>query len=213
MNTTKKLLATLLCTTVLATAGIAGCGKTQQPAQPQQQQPAQQQQQQPQQGQEQQQPQQEQQQDGAGMANPMVEQESLDKVNELSGGNMMHPAVMGVTNEAFYTIDMGDYVIGEYDFDVNGRPFTFRTATTQQDISGLHMDGKTAFEDFDENDAVVYTSEWYAARWFVGDQQYVLNCVNGAGLDPMDEEAFSSIADEMESMTKPQPAEGEAQPE
>lgn len=173
----RKLTAAVLCGAMLATAGLGmtACSPKQ-PAQEQQ--------------------------DGTAIANPMVERSSLEEVNELSGGNMMHPAVMGVTNEHFDTIDTGDYVIGEYEFELNGHLYLFRTATTDEDISGLYIDGKPVFEQFGTDDAIVYETQWYASRWFVGDQQYVLNvAIDG---EPMDEETFSNIADEMASMTRPQ---------
>lgn len=178
----KKIVSMLLCAALLASTGLTGCGKAQQPNQPTEQQ------------------EQKSTEDGTAIANPMIEHKSLDEINEITGGKMVHPAVMGVTDEHFITIDNEKYVIAEYDFELNGHLYTFRNAVTKEDISGLHVDGKTAFANAGEELTIICSSEWNAARWFVDDHQYVLNCTTGH--NPMDEETFKGIVNEMASMTQ-----------
>ena len=132
------------------------------------------------------------------MPNPLTEYESLAEINEIVGGNLVSPAVMGVSDKAYIVYDCGDYKIAEYKFEVAGYEYNFRCAVTDMDISGLYLnngeDG-TAFKD-GKCDTVQFNSddEFKCARYFDGDMQYVLS-MNDKG--EMDQETFESIADEL----------------
>lgn len=154
----------------------------------------------------------------AGMPNPMTEYKSLEEVNAIIGGNLSSPGVMGVSGEHFFVIDCGSYKIGEYQFKVNGLDYTLRCARVAQDISGVYIDGDTAFagkqaqaEEIGDN-IIIYlpgeaetpaddgtgiqhneNHEYKCARWFVGDMQYVLTVHDN---DSMDIDTFIGIADE-----------------
>ena len=60
-----------------------------------------------------------------GMPNPVVEYDSLEEINKLIGVNLMHPAVMGVTNERFSVINNS---VAQYVCEINGLEWTFRAA-------------------------------------------------------------------------------------
>lgn len=83
--------------------------------------------------------------ENVGMANPMTEYKSLDEVNKIIGGNLCSPGVMGVSDEAFFVIDCGSYKMGEYQFKINGYEYSLRCAKVAEDISGVYIDGETAF--------------------------------------------------------------------
>lgn len=158
----------------------------------------------------------------AGMANPCTEYKSLDKINSVVGGNLVSPGVMGVTDNAYAVIDCGNYKIAEYQFTVAGYDYTFRCAKANEDISGVYMNGGTAFEgkageqhEIGDN-VIIYgantpagetnsngmqfnsDNEYKCARWFVDDLQYVLT-VNDKG--EMEHDTFDGIADELMQMT------------
>lgn len=161
MKLSKKIIAMLLCTSLVAAMGITGCSKSEQPApEPQQQEPQQEQ--------------------SSGMANPMTEYSSLDEINALNGGGLIK-IFPDATDEKFFGIDNGDVVIAQYDFKVGDREFTFRCAPVQEDISGQYLDGKTMFYDSEAFKGMQerYTSEVYVGRWFAGDMQYTLSCTHG----------------------------------
>ncbi len=137
----------------------------------------------------------------ASMENPITEYASLDEINEIGGGSLMHPAVMGVSDESFFVIDCGDYKIEEYRFSVNGTPYVYRFADNLlTDISGIYADGGqlfaggadkgTEFKEFDGGKA---------ARSFNMDGQYVL-IVEDKG--QMEMETFQAIAEEMFSLAE-----------
>lgn len=153
-----------------------------------------------------------------GMPNPMTEYKSLEEVNKIIGGKLAAPGVMGVSDEHFFVIDCGSYKIGEYQFKVNGIDYTLRCAKVLQDISGVYIDGDTAFageqaqtEEIGDN-IIIYlpgepetpaddgsgiqhneNHEYKCARWFVGDMQYVLTVHDN---DSVDIDTFVGIADE-----------------
>lgn len=137
----------------------------------------------------------------ANMVNPCTEYSSLEEVNEIIGGNLCAPGVMGVSDRAFVVIDCGSYKIGEYQFTVAGYDYNLRCAKTGDDISGVYLSGGegTAFEgqtaETDDNGIQSNAdNETKCARWFVDDMQYVLSVNDNGG---MDHETFMSIADEM----------------
>lgn len=131
---------------------------------------------------------------------PSEEHDSLEEINKIVGGNLVGPAVMGVTDNVYLTIDCDDYVIAEYQFKVNGLAYSFRCAKTAVDISGVYIDANPAFADgtaskmqFNSDD------DNKCARWFDGDMQYVLtaNDTNGA----LDMDTFKSIAQELQQLS------------
>lgn len=129
--------------------------------------------------------------------NPCREYSSLDEINAIVGGNLMHPAVMGVEDKAFIVIDCGDYKIAEYQFNVAGFDYSFRCAKENKDISGVYMGGEgTAFADGNTDEMQINCgSEYKCARWFDGDMQYVLTLDDAE--NAMTQDNFESIATEL----------------
>lgn len=151
----------------------------------------------------------------AGLANPITEYETLEEVNELAKVNLAHPAVMGVDEESFCTIDCGDYLIGQYVFNVAGREYCFRAAvvSAETDISGYYTADGTAFENsLSENGETEYcfADADMLARWFDGDIQYVLMLT---GCEDAEQDWFRDIADEMRAITAAEPADEAADEE
>ena len=137
----------------------------------------------------------------AGLANPMVEYSSLEEINEIVGSALCHPPVMGVTDDAFFVINCTDYSIAQYNFSVNGNPFTFRCAPVMSmDISGIYVTDGTAFPAEPTGDDIEFclTGDVQAARWFTMDGQYVL-----AADEPgnMDDDTFKMVAEELCNLT------------
>lgn len=137
-----------------------------------------------------------------GMPNPMTEIEDLAALNELAGVNLVRPAVMGVTEEKCFAIDCGEYILAEYDFEVNGNPWCFRSACVLgEDISGLYGDEGEAFGNEPSDDLVYFLdADVMAARWFTLDGQYVLICKEPSAYDG---ETFGGIVQEMRDQTDP----------
>lgn len=134
------------------------------------------------------------------MPNPVVEYGSLEEINTLTGVELMHPAVMGVTNERFSVI--GD-TVAQYVCEINGMEWTFRGASvTDKDISGIFNEHNefTPYQDFG-----LYTNEFYLERFFDGDRQYTIAIKDPIGEDGerfMEEETFMDICMEFESIQK-----------
>ena len=147
-----------------------------------------------------------------GLPNPITEMESLAEVNEVAGVNLAHPAVMGVTEVSFCTIDCGDYVIGQYIFNVAGREYCFRGAVigSETDISGYYTEDGTAFENQEPMDdgviAYYFGESDKLARWFDGDIQYVLML---SDCSDAEDEWFEGIAEEMQFVSADVPADTE----
>ena len=132
------------------------------------------------------------------MINPMTEVESLEVLNEEQGAKLSKPAVMGVTDEKFFTINCGEYTIAQYDFTVNGYEYTYRFSSSfAEDISGIYAGDTTIFANFD-GDANASTEEVKAARWFTVDGQYVLVVSDNGEMDAL---TFDSIAEELKAFT------------
>lgn len=131
-----------------------------------------------------------------GMPNPMTQYESLEALNQACGTTLCGPGVQGVTDEAFFSIDCGEYVVAEYDFSVNGRAYTLRTASTLEDISGYYIDGDTAFasEEGLGDIRVVKADGVRLAQWIVIDGQFVLTMEDDG---TMDDETFEGIVREL----------------
>ena len=136
-----------------------------------------------------------------GMPNPITEYASLAEINEKAGTALVHPAVMGVTEESFFTITGSDCVIADYDFTLVGYAWCFRAAATvRYDISGVYINAAPAFGAVNEGVAFAEGEGYKLARWFTMDGQYVLSVAdNGA----MDKETFLSIAEELREQTDP----------
>lgn len=135
-----------------------------------------------------------------GMPNPIVEYDSLEEINSLIGVSLMRPAVMGVTDERFSVIGG---TIAQYDCGINGLEWTFRAAyITDEDISGIYHE----YNEFTpDQDSGVYANEFYLERFFDGDRQYtivVMNPISGDGDVYLDQETFSNICMEFESIQK-----------
>ena len=140
-----------------------------------------------------------------GMPNPMTEYASLDEINNIVGSKLVHPAVMGVSDEKFFVIDCTDYKLADYRFTVGGVEYMFRCAPVTQDISGYYVGESTAFAD-GANDGIEYAEADGAqlARWFTIDGQYIL-----AAKDMADADTFALVAEELCTMTLPGMSEAE----
>ena len=134
-----------------------------------------------------------------GMPNPMTEYASLDEINDIVGSKLVHPGVMGVSDEKFFVIDCGDYRLADYRFAVGGVDYTFRSAPVTQDISGYYVGERTAFADGAQQDGIEYAEADGAqlARWFTIDGQYVLSAKG------VDADTFALVAEELCTMTSP----------
>ena len=134
-----------------------------------------------------------------GMPNPVTELVSLAELEEATGMQFVRPAVMGCEDVSFCSIDCGDYILGDYDFTVNGIEYTLRASTyTDEDISGCYVEDGTAFEGNTDEIAYYSDDEAKLARWYNMDGQYVLYVYDNG---EMDDETFKGIVDEMVSMT------------
>ena len=129
-----------------------------------------------------------------GMANPMVEYDSLEEINEKVGVQIVTPGIMGKDNEKFFVISDN---LAQYNFDLNGYSFTIRgSKKTDVDISGIH-DENNVFEP--GQDTTIYLNDCYIDRFFDVDKQYTIVCDNPEGLD---ETVFSDLCFELESIMK-----------
>lgn len=133
----------------------------------------------------------------ASMPNPMTVHDSLEEVNEITHGNIVKPAVMGISNEEFYTIDTGNGIIGQYAFMVNGIGYMVRFSDTilKEDISGIYIDGNPAFND-DISNVKAKGEGYYLARFFTTDGQYVL-----IAEDKVEEEIFNLVLEELTTLS------------
>lgn len=145
----------------------------------------------------------------AGLANPMTAYDSLEEINEIVGSKLCSPAVMGVGDKAYFVYNLGDYQMAEYQFTVAGLKYNFRSApVVDKDISGLHVNGGTAFQGQGASEEIQYaeSADAKAARWFTIDGQYVLAAADEG---KMDKDTFLSIAEELRICTLPGMSEGE----
>lgn len=133
--------------------------------------------------------------DVSQIANPCVDYESLEEINEKIGCSLASPAVMGVTDEGYTVI--GD-TIAEYRFDVNGAKFCFRAAEQAEDISGVYDGDGTVFENAGEEMTFAEAEGFRLARWFDGGMQYVLMLTDEG--ETMEEETFEGVAEELQTI-------------
>lgn len=131
--------------------------------------------------------------------NPVTEYDSLQDLNEAGGCNFVHPAVMGVTEESFSSVNCGDYEIYQYKFELNGNNWCVRCAGITDDISGIYSGDKTLFEGQDLSYDYAETETTKAYRWFHVDGQYCISVTSGDFVSPleMDKETFMGICDEL----------------
>lgn len=146
----------------------------------------------------------------SGMENPMTTYTSLEDINKQYNVHLMKPAIAGVSNESFYGIDSEQFGVAEYDFTAGGYNYCFRaTADTFDDISGIYGDNGTIFyteaQGEPEEDMMVIRDDLKAARWFIGEKQYVFS-VNDNG--EMEEETFKNIVAEMKALSDDRAASG-----
>lgn len=108
-----------------------------------------------------------------GLANPITEVESLEKLNAECEAKIIKPAVMGISEEKFLNISANDITIAEYAFRIAGRACSIRSAKVKDDISGYYIDGNQAFDGIKEGIEYKEASDCFLSRFFVDDQQYV----------------------------------------
>ena len=146
---------------------------------------------------------------GGNTVNPMTEIESLEALNDEVHGKLNHPGVMGVENEKFFTIKVDDVkTIGQYTFTINGNECCMRfcdRALPQEDISGIYVDGKSAFPSENVVDQVEYNKldNTLVARWFNIDGQYTFAYTNSE----ITQKDFENIIKEMITITMPEQGE------
>ena len=133
-----------------------------------------------------------------GMANPWVEYDSLEEVNEKVGGGLTRPGVMGVEDKYFAVMNDGE--MGEYRFTLGGMDYTFRFApAATEDISGVWTEGGTIFDhDYPGDTEFAATDTMKLARWLNIDGQYVLMVEDNG---KMEADTFNSIVNELMTMT------------
>lgn len=129
----------------------------------------------------------------SNMTNPWENFESLEALNEKALTNFVKPPVMGVSDEVFRYLD-AETPIAEYQFKVNGIPYTIRSAATLDDISGVYTDNGTAFEGVETDVDRVMLDEYKLFRWFSVDGQFVITANDNGQLT---EEQFIGICDEI----------------
>lgn len=136
-----------------------------------------------------------------GLPNPIHECSSLDEINEKVGVFLVHPPVMGVTDETFCTIDSGASCIAEYEFHLVGYDWFFRAAPFyDSDISGVYINAKPAFSGMKDGIEFAEGEGYKLARYATIDGQYVLGVKDDGD---MDAETFRGIADELRELTDP----------
>lgn len=133
----------------------------------------------------------------ANMVNPMTEYTSLDALNAVSGTKLVKPGVMGITDEHFYLIQCGDYNIAEYTYNLNGINYVLRGAPVTEDISGVYLRGKAAF-DSNGSQEFIFEDDMKLARWFNTEGQYVFMSKDDGKLE---EKTFTAMAGEIKTLT------------
>ena len=145
-----------------------------------------------------------------GLPNPMVSYETLDEINEAVGCRLCTPAVMGVSDKAYFVITTSDGQMAETQFTVAGLKYSFRSApVADHDISGLYIgESGTAFSGMEISDELQYAenASYKAARWFTIDGQYVLSVMDEGAMTKL---TFLAIANELRSGTQPGMSESE----
>ena len=143
------------------------------------------------------------------LPNPVKEYSSLEEINEITQGHLVHPAVMGVTDERFSVINAGEYQIAQYNYTLNGIPYTFRfSPNVFSDISGIYENGAELFGAEIANEIKEYAGG-KASRFFNVDGQYVLMAEDNGALSL---ETFEAISEEQRSIVSMFGEDGAAAP-
>ncbi len=133
------------------------------------------------------------------VVNPLTEYDSLEALNAVSSTRLVKPGIMGITDEQFNLIDCDEYTISEYTFNLNGINYILRGAPVTEDISGVYLNGKSAFDDnTDGSQEFIYDDEMKLARWFCAEGQYVFSSLDNGKLD---NDTFSSMVSEIKTLT------------
>ncbi len=135
-----------------------------------------------------------------GMPNPITEYSSLEEINNIAGTNLIHPAVMGVSEESFSVITTEEGAIAQYKFTVAGFGYTFRASGMVSDISGVYVSGQGVFSKEATAECEFYYGDGFMlSRWKGGMNQYTLYVEDPDGI--MDRETFRLISWEMQDLT------------
>ena len=135
-----------------------------------------------------------------GMANPWVDYDSLEEINNEVGCNLCKPAAMGVSGEHFSVGDMGEYKMAQYQFSIGGYDYNFRCAPTAEDISGIWDEyvQEALAQPGNGHVELVETDTYKVARWMTIDGQYVLSVMDNG---EMELDTFDGIAQELFTLT------------
>lgn len=126
----------------------------------------------------------------ANMENPIKEIESLQEINELASTNILE---IEQGQNPRYSIINSDPVIAQYDFQLNGYEWSIRgSKQVNDDISGINHE-HNKFEAY--GDYTLYTDDFYMARYFCDDTQYVYTIKNPGDFSEVE---FSNIVLEFE---------------
>ena len=138
--------------------------------------------------------------DGSGIANPWVEYNSLEEINEEVGCYLCTAGFMGRTDEHFAVCDMGEYKMAEYQFTLGGDRICFRCAPVTTDISGVNDETvqKAFAEPCGDTIETVITDTMKLARWLTLDGQYLLMIADNG---EMGADAFEIIVDNVSQET------------
>ena len=114
----------------------------------------------------------------AGIPNPLKEQTSIDSLNSEVGCNIPNCDILNQDSCTYTTVE-GNPTIAQIQFSYKDGQFTFRSAKTTDDISGLYVqkgDDTVVVGDIcpsNQTPMAVSDNEYYA-RWMDGDYQYSL---------------------------------------
>lgn len=104
-----------------------------------------------------------------GLANPVVEYNSLEEINKKIGVKLMDPPMDLIENKRYSIIND---TIAQYTCTINGLEWIFRAAhITDEDISGMYSE----YMEFEPNQNwSLRVNEFYLDRFFDGDKQYTI---------------------------------------
>ncbi|MDO4940073.1 MAG: hypothetical protein Q4E33_00075 [Erysipelotrichaceae bacterium] len=127
----------------------------------------------------------------SGMSNPMVVYDSLEEINEKVGVKLSIPQDMVTEKESYQIINDE---IAEYDFTDEGYQFALRGAKKNDDISGIYINSKMAYDKDDLG--FVEDENFKAYRFFVEENQYVLTVKDNGEIS---EDDFDIICNSIEN--------------
>lgn len=106
---------------------------------------------------------------GANIANPIKEYDSLDKINEVTKCHIVIPSSIAASDVVYSTINDE---AAQVQFTYNNHKWTVRGShDTTTDLSGVH-DENNVFEP--NQDYTVYLNDYYIERMFTEGQQYTV---------------------------------------